>query len=638
MRIGNGESAVQHSLWADTVEDEGKIWREFLAILETVEKPVLIHYGSYETTFLKRMSAQFPIAADEPAAMVRALTNTINLLSTIFAKIYFPTASNGLKDIAAFLGFKWSQLDAAGLRSIVWRHVWEASIDYASKAKLLAYNAEDCGALGLLEQTISRLAATQIDGQNTRPATAEVVRCDDLKPPFVGRWRTFSSPVTEFELINKAAHWDYQRDRIYMRSTKGPQRPQRNITPHAANKWRVDTIITPEVSIICPICSDKGRHYGPARSKTVQDIVFGRFSLKRRVIQYRYQPYWCPQCKRRFGFEQDLPKGKRPGKCKYGPNLLAFLFYQILELAIPQRTVIESLDRLFGLKLNPGSVASFKEKLAGDYNGTTQDILARIAAGPLVHVDETHITIKRRRGYVWVFASMREVVYVYSDSREGELVRATLKGFKGVLVSDFYAVYDSMDCPQQRCLIHLVRDLNEALLKAPYDEELKCLVTNFGQVLRSIIEEVDRRGLKKRFLHKHLRSVDRFYRQMGRFDYSSPVALACRDRFEKNREKLFTFLNHDGVPWNNNNAEHAIKAFARLRGQSKDYPRKRALEEYLILLSVCQTCKYMGVDFLDFLRSGEKDIHAFAESRRRRKRPSPGNMPPDSIPASSEQS
>ena len=59
VRIGNGESAVQHSLWADTVEDEGKIWREFLGILETVEKPVLIHYGSYETTFLKRMCERF---------------------------------------------------------------------------------------------------------------------------------------------------------------------------------------------------------------------------------------------------------------------------------------------------------------------------------------------------------------------------------------------------------------------------------------------------------------------------------------------------------------------------------------------------------------------------------------------------
>ncbi len=35
----------------------------------------------------------------------------------------------------------------------------------------------------------------------------------------------------------------------------------------------------------------------------------------------------------------------------------------------------------------------------------------------------------------------------------------------------------------------------------------------------------------------------------------------------------------------------------------------------------------MGVDFLDFLRSGEKDIHAFAESRRGRSRRSPTREP-----------
>ena len=39
-------------------------------------------------------------------------------------------------------------------------------------------------------------------------------------------------------------------------------------------------------------------------------------------------------------------------------------------------------------------------------------------------------------------------------------------------------------------------------------------------------------------------------------------------------------------------------------------------------------CKYMGVDFLDFLRSGEKDIHAFAESRRRRRRRTQTSQPP----------
>jgi len=41
----------------------------------------------------------------------------------------------------------------------------------------------------------------------------------------------------------------------------------------------------------------------------------------------------------------------------------------------------------------------------------------------------------------------------------------------------------------------------------------------------------------------------------------------------------------------------------------------KVIKECLILSSVCQTCKYMDVDFLHFLRSGEKDVHAFAESR-----------------------
>jgi hypothetical protein len=35
----------------------------------------------------------------------------------------------------------------------------------------------------------------------------------------------------------------------------------------------------------------------------------------------------------------------------------------------------------------------------------------------------------------------------------------------------------------------------------------------------------------------------------------------------------------------------------------------------------------MGVDFLDFLRSGEKDIHAFAESRHGRRRRTQTSQP-----------
>ncbi len=45
--------------------------------------------------------------------------------------------------------------------------------------------------------------------------------------------------------------------------------------------------------------------------------------------------------------------------------------------------------------------------------------------------------------------------------------------------------------------------------------------------------------------------------------------------------------------------------------------RNRTLYD-LSLLSICQTCKCSGLDFFDFLRSGERDLHAFAEHRRRR--------------------
>jgi hypothetical protein len=41
----------------------------------------------------------------------------------------------------------------------------------------------------------------------------------------------------------------------------------------------------------------------------------------------------------------------------------------------------------------------------------------------------------------------------------------------------------------------------------------------------------------------------------------------------------------------------------------------------------------MGVGFLDFLRSGEKDIHAFAEGRRGRRRRNQTN-PAGRLPAS----
>jgi hypothetical protein len=236
----------------------------------------------------------------------------------------------------------------------------------------------------------------------------------------------------------------------------------------------------------------------------------------------------------------------------------------------------------------------------------------------MIHVDETKISVGGVDGVVWVLANMEEVAYIYSETREGDTIHNLLKDFTGVLVSDFYAAYDGIPCPQQKCLIHLIRDLNDEVLKYPFDEELKGLVKGFADLVRPMVETVDRHGLKTHFLRKHLVAVDRFYRRISKTSFQGDSAVKFKERFEKNREKLFTFLLYDGVPWNNNNAEHAIKAFAMLRHNIDGLTSERGLQDYLVMFSICETCKYKIIDFLDFLLSEEKDIEAFVKSRRRR--------------------
>ena len=120
VRCGNPDSAIQHSLWADNIEDEKKIWTEFLGFLAKVQHPVLIHYGGYETTFLKRMCDRYGLPLVEPV-IASAVKAPVNLLSVIFAQVYFPTPSNTLKDIGHFLGVKWNGPVISGLQSVTCR-------------------------------------------------------------------------------------------------------------------------------------------------------------------------------------------------------------------------------------------------------------------------------------------------------------------------------------------------------------------------------------------------------------------------------------------------------------------------------------------------------------------------------------
>src|SRR5262249_3953304 len=102
--------------------------------------------------------------------------------------------------------------------------------------------------------------------------------------------------------------------------------------------------------------------------------------------------------------------------------------------------------------------------------------------------------------------------------------------------------------------------------------------------------------------------------------FQSEVAEKYRKRLLKNREKLFVFLDHDDVSWHNNNAEHAIKHFAKYRMITNGQMTENGIRPYLVLLSIYQTCSYNDVSFLRFLLSGQKDLDAYIQSKRSRRR------------------
>ena len=82
------------------------------------------------------------------------------------------------------------------------------------------------------------------------------------------------------------------------------------------------------------------------------------------------------------------------------------------------------------------------------------------------------------------------------------------------------------------------------------------------------------------------------------------------NRFIRFKNNLFLFLEHDGVPWNNN-AEHAFKHFATYRRGVNGIFTQEGIKNYLILLSVYETCKYRNINFFKFLLSREKYLDIY---------------------------
>jgi predicted RecB family nuclease len=617
MIIDAGGAEKRYSFWADETRGEKQIFEQFLSAVGQYDNLLLFCYGGYERVFLTRMGKR----PQMKKAVDRVLKNLVNTLTLIYAHVYFPTYSNGLKDIGGYLGCSWTDPNASGTESIAWRMRWEAGHDEVWKRKLMVYNMEDCAALKRVTEVIYAIAGGLGSGEQTAPSgldglpVSRVQDIDELTRHF--RWGRVKFVHPDFEHINNCAYFDYQRERVYVRSSRVLRRREAKRGGHCNRRLRVTRRLQIESSR-CPTCGSKAvveatgkqvKCWKP-RVKRAFDLVFTQGGMRRKVIESQASVHECLSCGTAFVPERH----ERLDKHFHG--LKSWAMYQHIAHRLSFGTIESMLEEVFGLRVYSPEFIMFKSLMARYYQPTYRRLLRKILCGNLLHVDETEVKLRGEKGYVWVFTSLEEVVFMYRPTREGDFLQKLLENFRGVLVSDFYAAYDSLDCPQQKCLIHLMRDMNQELLRNPYDEELQSMTRPFGTLLRAIIETVDEHGLKCRYLKRHEREVENYFQLLSARLFRSDAAEGLQRRFLKYRDKLFTFLRHDGVPWNNNNAENAIKRFAYYRQDTVGIMKESGLIDYLVLLSICHTCRYKGISFLKFLLSRERDLDVFCGGKR----------------------
>ena len=165
-------------------------------------------------------------------------------------------------------------------------------------------------------------------------------------------------------------------------------------------------------------------------------------------------------------------------------------------------TLEEMLREFFDLGVHKPELHVFKSLFARYYKPTYRRLLKKILSGPVMHTDDTEVKTTNRQGLrVRDCQHGRGRLHVPADKRRwpgaGLLKASTAFSFPtSIRPMILFRVR------MQKCLIHLMRDINQDLLNNPFDQELQSITGPFGTLLRSVVETVDHYGLKRRYLKK----------------------------------------------------------------------------------------------------------------------------------------
>lgn len=154
--VENGKEQY-HAFFAASPEKEGEMWREFVSFIERHLDVPVYHYGWFEQEVVQRFMAKYGISALAKEALER---NMMDVLEVLRPAVVFPLSFYSLKDIAAYLGFRWRSDDASGANSVLWFEEWLKKKQQKMMQKILEYNEDDVRATYHLKRWLKEHASS----------------------------------------------------------------------------------------------------------------------------------------------------------------------------------------------------------------------------------------------------------------------------------------------------------------------------------------------------------------------------------------------------------------------------------------------------------------------------------------------
>jgi transposase len=345
----------------------------------------------------------------------------------------------------------------------------------------------------------------------------------------------------------------------------------------------------------CPCCQGQNLE---ATNRYDDHIQIDIPEPKVEVHRFRRHVMQCLDCGAACRGRGDL---ELPGS-HIGPRARLLAAYARGHLGISLGKTAALFGEWFGIRESRAGVLGHVKWAGKLCAPVVRQLLEILRQSPLVFADETGWRINGKNVWAWCFGNPQLAVYLIDQRRNRAVLTRTLgDSLPGVLVSDFYAVYDGIDCLKQRCLPHLLRELHRLRERLPARS-----VSYFIQPVMDLLQDAIALGKQRGQLEPPAYAAAR-QSLYDRLDVlileKHPTNADCLriwKRLFKHCGELFTFLDHADVPSDNSACERDIRSVAAARGDGGVNRTDWGATAFANIKSVVRTCQKQGRAFVDY--------------------------------------